>query len=312
MKNYFLYIFIFVVFNTVAFSQNLNNLFGNKANESNSSNPLGNILGGQKQGGGGNPLGGLMGGNQNESGGGILGAFGSALDTMNNANLGPVGKYMLGRKVSAMVIGRYPKLLDINDPRTAYVRNVTLTIMGASRYYGNYKEPVIIIIDDDKLINAFAAPGGFIFISTGMLNLLENEDELAFVLAHEIGHIELDHGLNAVIHKQSGDIFKQGAGSLGMNVTFMDGMIGFAENGYSKDLEMEADGRGAALASLAGYSIDAALNVIRKFENMSGKKHVGYPEDRSIAVKRVFSQKVVPQDHFNKRKIRFQKIIHGK
>ena len=100
----------------------------------------------------------------------------------------------------------------------------------------------------------------------GMLNFLESEDELAFVLAHEIGHIELDHGLNAVIQKTSGDLFKKGAGGMGVSDSFFGGMIDFAENGYSKDLEMEADGRGAILAVRAGYDVNAALNVIKKFE----------------------------------------------
>ena len=69
------------------------------------------------------------------------------------------------------------------------------------------------------------------------VKFLESEDELAFVLAHEIGHIELDHGLNAVIQKTSGDLFKKGAGGMGVSDSFFGGMIDFAENGYSKDLK---------------------------------------------------------------------------
>ena len=45
---------------------------------------------------------------------------------------------MLGRKLSAMVIGKYPNLLETNDPRHKYIRDITFTILGTSRYYGNY------------------------------------------------------------------------------------------------------------------------------------------------------------------------------
>ena len=145
-----------------------------------------------------------------------------------------------------------------------------------------------------------------------MLNFLENEDELAFVLAHEIGHIELDHGLNAVIQKTSGDLFKKGAGGMGVSDSFFGGMIDFAENGYSKDLEMEADGRGAILAVRAGYDVNAALNVIKKFEKKTGHTHAsGYPDDRSAIIKEISKTNISPEI-LSFRKKRFQKIIHGK
>ena len=323
MKNIFLVILV-SLFCNFANAQGLGNLLG--GNKDGGANPLGNVLGGGKDKGsnplgnllGGdkkNPLGGMLGGKSNEKKegmGNFMSVIGESIEAMENTNLGPVGKFMLGRKLSAMVIGKYPNLLEINDPRHKYVRDITFTILGTSRYYGNYKDPVIIIIDDDKLVNAFAAPGGFIFISTGMLNFLESEDELAFVLAHEIGHIELDHGLNAVIQKTSGDLFKKGAGGMGVSNSFFGGMIDFAENGYSKDLEMEADGRGAILAVRAGYDVNAALNVIKKFEKKTGHTHAsGYPDDRSAIIKEI-SKTNISSEILSFRKKRFQKIIHGK
>ena len=323
MKNIFLIILV-SLFCNFANAQGLGNLLG--GNKDGGANPLGNLLGGGKDKGA-NPLGNLLGGDKKNPLGGMLGGksdgkkggtsnfmsvIGESIEAMENTNLGPVGKFMLGRKLSAMVIGKYPNLLEINDPRHKYVRDITFTILGTSRYYGNYKDPVVIIIDDDKLVNAFAAPGGFIFISTGMLNFLESEDELAFVLAHEIGHIELDHGLNAVIQKTSGDLFKKGAGGMGISDSFFGGMIDFAENGYSKDLEMEADGRGAILAVRAGYDVNAALNVIKKFEKKSGHTHAsGYPDDRSAIIKEISKTNISPEI-LSFRKKRFQKIIYGK
>ena len=307
MKNIFLVLLV-GLFCNFANAQGLGNLLG--GNKDGGANPLGNLLGGGKDKGA-NPLGNLLGGDKKNPLGGMLGGksdgkkggmgnfmsvIGESIEAMENTNLGPVGKFMLGRKLSAMVIGKYPNLLELNDPRHKYVRDITFTILGTSRYYGNYKDPVVIIIDDNKLVNAFAAPGGFIFISTGMLNFLESEDELAFVLAHEIGHIELDHGLNAVIQKTSGDLFKKGAGGMGVSDSFFGGMIDFAENGYSKDLEMEADGRGAILAVRAGYDVNAALNVIKKFEKKTGHTHAsGYPDDRSAIIKEISKTNISPE-----------------
>ena len=323
MKNIIL-VMLISLFCNFANAQGLGNLLGgNKDGNANplgnllgggkdkEANPLGNLLGGDKK----NPLGGMLGGKSDGKKGGMgnfMSVIKDGIEAADNTNLGPVGKFMLGRKLSAMVIGKYPNLLEINDPRHKYIRDITFTILGTSRYYGNYKDPVVIVINDDKLVNAFAAPGGFIFISTGMLNFLESEDELAFVLAHEIGHIELDHGLNAVIQKTSGDLFKKGAGGMGISDSFFGGMIDFAENGYSKDLEMEADGRGAILAVRAGYDVNAALNVIKKFEKKTGHTHAsGYPDDRSAIIKEISKTNISPEI-LSLRKNRFQKIIHGK
>ena len=60
--------------------------------------------------------------------------------------------------------------------------------------FGGYH---FLILDSDE-INAFAAPGGFIFVTRGLLRCCKHEDAAAAVLAHEIGHVELRHGLQAI------------------------------------------------------------------------------------------------------------------
>ncbi len=137
------------------------------------------------------------------------------VESNQNTNLGPVGRFVLGRNLSARVVGA-SNIVPVLDPRVSYVRNVAVTIMQSSRYGANYVEPVFILIEDPKLINAFAAPGGFVFITTGMLDFLKNEDELAFVLAHEIAHIELDHGLNAIKQNEGAKLFSKGTEAMNM------------------------------------------------------------------------------------------------
>ena len=274
-------------------------------------NSLGGLLGGDAA----KALGGMLGGGKpggesgKKEGGGLnpLELINSAREAQENSTLGPMGRYYLGRKLSAQVIGLY-KPLSTDDPKTQYVKNVVMTVLGASNYAGNYKDPLVIVLDEQKLINAFAAPGNFVFISTGMLNFVESEDELAFVLAHEIAHIELDHGLNAIKSKQGADLFQGAAGNA---MPGLDGLFDFIENGFSSDLEGEADQRGAELAAGAGYDPGAGVRVIERLEKLQGRKHgTGYPADRKSAIQKVVrSNSSVSAESIKIRTERFNAIV---
>jgi predicted Zn-dependent protease len=104
-------------------------------------------------------------------------------------------EYYIGRGVAARILSKY-ELYD--HPETIwYVNHIgnTLAINSSRPYtYGGYH---FAILDTDE-INAFACPGGIIFITRGMLKFAHNEDELAGVLAHEIGHVTQKHGLQAI------------------------------------------------------------------------------------------------------------------
>ena len=113
---------------------------------------------------------------------------------MIDNRMGPVEEFYLGRKVAAQVLGAYPKRLAQDSPITQYVTKVGATLALASRAPYPYR-PYTFIVLDEKEVNAFAAPGGIIFITTGMISFLPNEDALAGVLGHEIGHVELRHGV---------------------------------------------------------------------------------------------------------------------
>jgi predicted Zn-dependent protease len=130
------------------------------------------------------------------------------------------------------------------------------------------------------VINAFAAPGGFMFVTTGMLEFLKNEDELAFVLAHEVAHIELDHGLNAIKQNEGAKIFAEATADENGEGAFA-AFRNFAENGFSQSLEGEADIRGAQIAAGLGYDFTQGVEVIRRLETVTARKHgTGYPANR--------------------------------
>ena len=105
---------------------------------------------------------------------------------------------VLGRECLAAMIGK-SKVLPSSNPTSAYVQWVgaKLAVNSSLPYpaIGN----IFIVIDDPSTINAMAIPGGPIIITTGMLQFLESEDELAVILGHELAHVEERHGMQSAL-----------------------------------------------------------------------------------------------------------------
>jgi len=118
---------------------------------------------------------------------------------------------------------------------------------------------------DSPDINAFAMPGGFIYVNRGLLAYLDTEAELAGVLAHEIGHITENHhsrrqtaqvtskvaAVSAYILTGSGDVY-DAASMYGAEII----------SGFGRDMELEADSAGAEYLHQTGYDVDSMLSVI--------------------------------------------------
>lgn len=129
---------------------------------------------------------------------------------------------------------------------------------------------------DSPQINAFALPGGHVFITSAALRNLKSEAELAGVLAHEIAHVEKRHGtkqLQKTLLAQGVAIAALGDQSAGVQVAGQLA-IGVAMNGYSRSQEDEADERGTDLAYKAGYDPKGLLGF---FETLK-QAHPDSPE----------------------------------
>jgi beta-barrel assembly-enhancing protease len=110
------------------------------------------------------------------------------------------------------------------------------------------------------MVNAFAVPGGHVFIGAGLLALMDSEDELAAVLGHEIEHIDHYHCAERVQWERAmRQIPLGGLISLPMQVF---------EAGYTKDQELEADREGTRLAVESGYSANGALRMFEAFAKL--------------------------------------------
>ncbi len=119
--------------------------------------------------------------------------------------------------------------------------------------------------------NAFALPGGFIFITRSLVELCDaNPDEVAFILGHEMAHVIRGHAMNRIISNS--------AISTAARVTPVRGILSgwlkkvgvqFLESAYSQDLESEADTIGVRLAAAAKYDPQAATRLLTRLAKLA-------------------------------------------
>jgi predicted Zn-dependent protease len=115
-------------------------------------------------------------------------------------------------------------------------------------------------IPDEGFINAFALPGGHVYVGSGLLAMMDSEDELASVIGHEIEHI--DHYHCAERMQQERALRKIPFGGL------LSLPIEVFEAGYSKDQELEADREGTRLSVESGYSAGGAIRMFETFQRL--------------------------------------------
>lgn len=129
------------------------------------------------------------------------------------------------------------------------------------------------ILDQDQ-INAFTTPGGYIYVNRGLAEAVENDDELACVLAHEIGHVAARHvvkRLQAIMGYQiiAGLVFSAAGSNAAefqraANLTFQ-----LVVSGYSREDELLADRLSVRYAMRAGYDPNAMISVLEGLEKIS-------------------------------------------
>jgi len=129
------------------------------------------------------------------------------------------------------------------------------------------------LLDDTKTVNAFALPGGQIFITRALLTALETEGQLAGVLGHEIGHVIERHS-NQQMAKQQ---FFQGlaaaggiAGGDAQSARMSQVVAQMASMKYGRDDELQSDEWGIRLTAMAGYNPRAMIGVMEILEKASG------------------------------------------
>ncbi len=189
----------------------------------------------------------------------------------------PEQEYYVGRTVAATVLAQY-KAYPADD-LNGYLNRLGQALAQFStkpETFGGYH----FLALDSNDINAFAAPGGLILVTRGLLKCCQNEDELAAVLAHEIGHVEKVHGLRAIKTGRLNSALTILAVEAGKNLAgeqlaevtkafdeSINDISGTLMNsGYSRKLEYEADAAAVAILKQAGYNSGALVAML---ENMA-------------------------------------------
>jgi predicted Zn-dependent protease len=166
----------------------------------------------------------------------------------------------IGRELDRRIQAQEALLED--DQLQQYVRQVGEKVAASShRSELIYRFRVI----DRPQVNAFALPGGYIYIYRGLLAYMNSEAELAAVLGHEIGHVTARHTVRQHRNVMLASLLVQiiGARSGTPYAGDLANILGTAFlAGYGRDLELEADSLGAEYLARAGYETDAMLRVI--------------------------------------------------
>ncbi|MCE9582158.1 MAG: M48 family metalloprotease [Planctomycetes bacterium] len=225
--------------------------------------------------------------------GNVSGAIGSGTEMVNAAGQKQKEKaarnqdevnisqeYYIGRGVAANVFQKYKPCKD--EKLNRYVRQVGENVAKASRSaeIPDGKQPYkgfFFIVIEDSHVNAFSAPGGFVFITRGALAGMRTEDELACVLGHEIAHIVDRHGVkyileqrdNAIPFEVIGEVVAERTpGLVGELAKSLAGMCGDLANkamgGMGEKYENAADRWGTTIAWKAGYDPKAMPEFLNR------------------------------------------------
>jgi predicted Zn-dependent protease len=196
----------------------------------------------------------------------------------------------IGRDMAARLLGAAPL---VSDPKLQrYVNQV-------GRWLASQTErpdlPWQFGVLDSPGLNAFAVPGGTIFVTKGLVQRMRSEAELAGVLAHEIGHVLKKHHLKAIQKSAQASIAGDALSMLNSrSAEARDKLIGFGTEMYArgldKDDELEADRLGVVIAARGGYDAYGLPAVLQTLQGMN-------PQDSALAL--MFKTHPAPGDRLD-------------
>ena len=221
-----------------------------------------------------------------------IGGIGKGLQIAKKANdvrelqMTDAEEQALGKQVSDKIRTRYGVVQDAEVHK--YVGLVGLALAQ------NSSRPALpwtfIVLDTDG-VNAFAAPGGYVFITTAAVKTAKSEDELANLLAHEVAHVIRGHALGNIQKSRYADVsadLLQAAGTATLSPeqvnqlnSLLEGIINdtleaMFVKGYSRDTEFEADRLGAEYAGKAGYDPTAMRRFLDTLAKQQATSEGGF------------------------------------
>ncbi len=175
----------------------------------------------------------------------------------------------LGGTVACVVISKFGVVRD--EAATNYVNRIAVTV---SSYSERASLPPAVLILNTDMPNAFACPGGYMFVTRGLLKLCQDESELAGVLGHEFTHVSKRHTLNKLKWGGGASFAVEAGAALGGQEknALVQGLAKLVEkavqdivnNNHGREAEVEADLVGAETAALAGYDGDGLARLVER------------------------------------------------
>jgi predicted Zn-dependent protease len=224
---------------------------------------------------------------QSQSGAGSLDqSVNDALSQMNQVladedDFSQEDGYYIGRAVGANILMTY-RVWD-NPALIVYLNKICGALTANSprpEIYNGYHVELL----DTREINAFSTPGGHIFLTRGLVELTNSEDTLAAIIAHELAHIQLEHGVGIIkrlrLTQEMTETGSRAAAVAAREASLEDRTLLFGnsvieltntlvKNGYSQEQEFEADHYALALLALTGYRADALVECLRLLERQA-------------------------------------------
>lgn len=187
-----------------------------------------------------------------------------------------------GREIAARLLGQYK--MSANEKLQKYVNLVGTTL--ANNCNRSDLDFHFVVIESSE-INAYSTPGGYVFITTAVLAKMENEAELAGVLAHEIAHVTERHIVKELSLRGAE---KSAVSSIAALIGGASESVGIAfsqavdkavdlilRDGYKKEDEMQADASAVLLCAFSGYDPSGLVTFLNKVSKVKSKVGKTYP-----------------------------------
>jgi predicted Zn-dependent protease len=238
-------------------------------------------------------------------------------------------EHYLGRAVAATILGQYRLYRD--DRLARYLNEVGQSLALASERpftFGGYRFGVL----DSEEVNALSCPGGTILITRGMLRRAQNEEELAAILSHEIGHVSNRDGLKAIQQGRWMEVVtllgseaarKAGGAEMTKLVSLFEGSVQdvvktLLTSGYSREQEGHADRGALTLLQRFGYDPTGLPDFLRELgkEQTGGGKagmfttHPGMGERENVARSIIAANRWPLRNHVERDR-RFQQALQS-
>ncbi len=160
---------------------------------------------------------------------------------------------------------------------TLYTKNVAFTQYVDSLGQGIVKAQhrtipyYFKVVDNDSIVNAFAIPGGYIYVYTGLVKKMKSEDELAGVLAHEIAHVSQRHGVKNLVKSNMYSSIAELLLGDSSSKKWADMLYGFKQLHNSREMELEADSCSVTYSAQSNHNPLGMKTFLGTLKELSGK-----------------------------------------